>query len=131
MEKIPPKFVPTLTQEVPAAATGDVAVAAAVPLSSADDPTPADAAQDYALPDATALEIRQRVLQHVTERVMQQIQATLEQQIREAVAGVALAHAYAIARDLEPAIEGVVTAALSQALQDALAKELQDKSGFN
>jgi Tfp pilus assembly PilM family ATPase len=129
MEKIPPKFVPTLTQEVPSVTPDDVD--AAVPVDSTGNEAPSAEPQEYALPNAAALEIRQRVLQHVTERVMQQIQTTLEQQIREAVAGVALAHAYAIARDLEPAIEGVVTAALSQALQDALAKELQDKSGFN
>ena len=120
MPKAPQNFVPTLTQVI----SPEEADSALAELT-------ADAPMKYALPDATALEIRQRVLQNVTERVMLQIQTTLEQQIREAVAGVALAHAYAIAQDLQPAIEGVVTASLSQALQDALANELQDKSGFN
>jgi hypothetical protein len=61
---------------------------------------------------------------------MQHIESSLERHVREAVAAVALAHANAIARDLAPAIESVVTDTLAQALQDALAKELSHKSGY-
>ena len=61
---------------------------------------------------------------------MQQIETSLERHVREAVAAVALSHASAIARDLAPAIESVVTDTLAHALQDALAKELGDKSGY-
>jgi hypothetical protein len=110
--KIPPKFVPTLTQVVPPSTSLQPA---SVPVA----PAP------VGLPDAMALQIQQRVLQHVTEHVMKQVQTTLERQIREAVAGVALSHAHAIAIDLEPAIEEVVTSTLAQALHDALAKELK------
>lgn len=81
--------------------------------------------------DALFSQIQQRVLQDVTDRVMRHIALSLERQVREAVATVALSHANAIAKELAPAIESVVTDTLAQALQDALDKELSDKSGYN
>jgi Tfp pilus assembly PilM family ATPase len=123
MQTSPPKFVPTLTQVVqPSATTPSTAAAAASTTPSFAAASPAKGQ----LTDALTLQIQQRVLQHVTDHVMRQIQTTLERQIREAVAGVALTHAHAIAQDLEPAIEEVVTSTLAQALHDALAKELKD-----
>ena len=125
MQKTPPQFVPTLTHVV---AAPPVTVAETAQIAA-----PAAASQvglDSAGFNAVSLQLQQRVLQDVTERVMQQIESTLDRHIREAVSGVALAHAKAIANDLAPAIESVVTDTLSQALQDALAKELADKSGY-
>jgi hypothetical protein len=128
MQKTPPQFVPTLTHVVAAPPVTVVETAPTEPNAA-----PAAASQvglDSAGFNAVSLQLQQRVLQDVTERVMQQIESTLERHIREAVSGVALAHARAIANDLAPAIESVVTDTLSQALQDALAKELADKSGY-
>jgi hypothetical protein len=123
MQKTPPKFVPTLTHVVLPSAD----MAQTVPDALSATPV---AKEPGVMTDAISAQIQQRVLQNVTERVMHQIETTLERHIREAVAGVALAHARAISQDLAPAIESVVTDTIHQALQDALAKELTDKSGY-
>ncbi len=61
---------------------------------------------------------------------MNLLDTTLEKHMREAVATAALAHAYAIAQDVLPTIEAVVTSTLDTALREALAKELGNESGY-
>jgi hypothetical protein len=125
----PPKFVPTLTEVVPPGAHLDLQRGA--PTSAPEPAHTAPVANSPArLGDAAMLRIEQRVLQDVTDRVMSLLDATLEKQVREAVANVALAHAQAIARDILPTIETVVTHTLETALREALAKELGDESGY-
>lgn len=118
----PPKFVPTLTDVVPPSpGTGTAIESGSEPVA---------AVKSISLDDAAMLRIEQRVLQDVTDRVMHLLDATLEKQVREAVASVALAHAHAIAQDILPTIETVVTHTLETALREALAKELGNESGF-
>ena len=123
MQKPPHQFVPTLTHVVQSA----MAPLAQTSLEAATDAT---ATAQPTSTDALFSQIQQRVLQDVTDRVMRHIASSLERQVREAVATVALSHANAIAKELGPAIESVVTETLAQALQDALDKELSDKSGY-
>lgn len=118
-----PEVAAAHTASHPASQT---ATSAAVP----DSATPAAAQISQASLDAVSFQLQQRVLQNVTESVMRHVETALEKHVREAVAGVALAHAKAIAHELAPAIEGIVTDMLGTALQDALAKELADKSGY-
>ncbi len=118
----PPKFVPTLTDVVPpSSGTGTAIESGSEPVA---------AVRSISLDDAAMLRIEQRVLQDVTDRVMHLLDATLEKQVREAVASVALAHAHAIAQDILPTIETVVTHTLETALREALAKELGNESGY-
>lgn len=121
----PPKFVPTLTEVVLAGTHSDAKNTAL----GAPAALPASGAATH-LDDAAILRIEQRVLQDVTDRVMKLLDATLEKQVREAVASVALAHAHAIAQDILPTIETVVTQALETAMREALAKELGNESGY-
>ena len=120
MQKTPPKFVPTLTHIVnPARYSAQAKVdkpadAAVIPFSS--------------VPIAQVIDLEQRILQQVNANVMAQIHTTLERKVREAVASVALAHAHAIAQELEPAIKNAVTTMLRLALQEAFTKELGEKT---
>lgn len=118
----PPKFVPTLTDVVPPSPGTDTAIESGL--------APVATVKSISLDDAAMLRIEQRVLQDVTDRVMHLLDATLEKQVREAVASVALAHAHAIAQDILPTIETVVTHTLETALREALAKELGNESGY-
>lgn len=115
MQKTPPKFVPTLTH---------IVNPARYPAQSKAD-TPAQPSPS--LPAAQATDLEQRILQRVNADVMAHIHTTLERKVREAVASVALAHAHAIAQELEPAIKNAVTTMLSLALQEAFTKELGEK----
>jgi hypothetical protein len=120
----PPKFVPTLTDVVLPSPNTGTAMDSRLVAAMTDSPV------RTSLDDAAMLRIEQRVLQDVTDRVMQLLDATLEKQVREAVASVALAHAHAIAQDILPTIETVVTHTLETAMRDALAKELGNESGY-
>lgn len=127
----PPRFVPTLTQIV---SQEEMQALGVVPDAHASAPTVANA-----LPDADALanavtpvsnlagvQLQQRMLEHIG----QQVDTALERHIREAVSSVALSHARAIAEELRPAIESAVTSLVEQAVLNALALELGDKSSF-
>lgn len=121
MPQTPPRFVPTLTDVVPAS---NLAAAAPEPYRSTQP------FESIGLTDAAMLQIEQRVFRDVTDTVMREIDTNFEKQVREAVASVALAHAHKIAQDMLPAIEALVTGTLQSALRQALDKELVDKSGY-
>jgi hypothetical protein len=125
----PPKFVPTLTEVVPPGTHTDLHKNTSTP--SVPNAAAVDSALPVRLDDAAILRIERRVLQDVTDRVMHLLDAALEKQVREAVASVALAHAHAIAQDILPTIETVVTSTLETALREALAKELGNESGYS
>jgi hypothetical protein len=120
----PPKFVPTLTDMVPPSPKLGTSAEPVLPAAVEGS------AGHISLDDAAMLRIERRVLQNVTDKVMHLLEATLEKQVREAVASIALTHAHAIAQDIMPAVEIVVTQTLETALRQALAKELGDESGY-
>lgn len=134
----PPRFVPTLTQIVSQEEMQALSVVADVHVgANAGASTIAHALSDA--PDANAMpsvvtpvsnltgvQLQQRMLEHIG----QQVDTALERHIREAVASVALSHAHAIAEELRPAIESAVASLVEQAVLNALALELGDKSNF-
>jgi hypothetical protein len=58
--------------------------------------------------------------EQLVHRIMQRIDLTLDRRLREAIASVVLEHSRALAPALREEIEGVVTAAVSEALAEEL-----------
>lgn len=87
-QRMPPRFVPTLTEVVQGTAAG---------------PGAERAAQE-----------------ELVRRIMQRIDLTLDRRLREAIAGVVLEHSRLLAPALREQIEGVVAAAVSEAVADEL-----------
>lgn len=92
--RMPPRFVPTLTE---------VVQGAPVPLAPAASAAP---------PALTEEQLAQRVLQRV--------ELTLDRRLREAVAAVIVEHTSALTPLLRERVEGVVREVVAEALADEL-----------
>lgn len=86
--RMPPRFVPTLTEVVPGTRTTNPSN----PLSQ----------------------------EQLVHRIMQRIDLTLDRRLREAIASVVLEHSRRLGPALRDEIEGVVSAAVSEALSEEL-----------
>ncbi|KQP35234.1 hypothetical protein [Pseudorhodoferax sp. Leaf274] len=115
--RVPPRYVPVLTEVVGAAARVEpvpVAVPAPAPVV-AGAPVPARAPV-AALPSAEALE------DQLLHRVMQRVDVALEQQLHDAVASMVLQHTHALVPRLREEIEFVVRQAVAEAVAAELAQ---------
>jgi hypothetical protein len=88
--RIPPRYVPTLTE---------VVHPSAVPVTEADPATPAVSQED------------------VVRRVMERVDATFEQRLREALAAAVIEQTRALGPLLRDEIEAVVRQAVAEAFQ--------------
>jgi hypothetical protein len=119
-DRIPPRFVPTLTEVVP--------MAAVPPAPPAQGVTPSvwGALQDAFTPSqedggpsgGPDLALQQESIIH---RVMQRVDLALEDRLREAVASVVLEQVRVMAPRLRDEIEMVVREAVSEAVAEELA----------
>jgi hypothetical protein len=106
--RIPPRYVPTLTEVVQAPA----AAPTPPPGVTAAAPVPAEA-QAQAAPSMLSEE-------QIVHRVMQRIDLTLDRRLREAIGATVLEHT----RLLGPLLREEIEAAVRQTVSQALAEEL-------
>ena len=117
-DRLPPRFVPTLT-EVVAVAPPPVPAHAVTPSvwgalhDAFTPPQPADGA-----PSGADIVLQQESIIH---RVMQRVDLALEERLREAVASVVLEQVRVMAPRLRDEIEMVVREAVSEAVAEELA----------
>lgn len=104
--RVPPRYVPVLTEVVGAAARVEP-----VPPPRAAPPAPPPAPLD-----AQALQ------DQLLHRVMQRVDLALEQQLHDAVASVVLQHTHALVPRLREEIEFVVRQAVAEAVAAELAQ---------
>ncbi len=105
--RIPPRFVPVLTEIVPADETPAAPrqpVAQAWPAAAPLAPAALDALEDQLI-----------------HRVMQRVDVALEQQLQDAVASMVLQHTHSLVPRLREEIEFVVRQAVAQAVAAELA----------
>jgi uncharacterized protein (DUF4415 family) len=88
--RVPPRFVPTLTEVVR-------------PVAGAAEPGPATAAPDQ---------------EQIVQRVMQRVDATLERRLREALAAAIVEHTRTLGPLLQDEIEAAVRQAVAEAFED-------------
>lgn len=105
--RTPPRFVPTLTEIVPA-----LPVHAPAALQQPAEPPPADPARILA---AEALE------DQIIHRVMQRVDLSLERRLQEAVSAMVLVQTQSLVPRLREEIEFVVRQSVSDAVADELA----------
>lgn len=112
-ERIPPRFVPTLTEVVH---MPEPVAPASIPVSA-----PSPLSQDAA-PDGEGL-LQVAVLQQevIVHRVMQRVDLALEDRLREAVFSVVMEQVRAMAPRLRDAVELVVREVVSEAVAGELA----------
>lgn len=107
--RVPPRFVPVLTEVVhPDSMSAPATPAALVPATALTAPTPAPALD--ALEDA------------LLHRVMQRVDVALERQLHDAVASMVLQHTQSLVPRLREEIEFVVRQAVAQAVAAELAQ---------
>jgi hypothetical protein len=111
MQKTPPRYVPTLTQVVPAnqrhaAALDEAQLAAAAPDG-----------QMVPSPEHIAEQLRQQLL----ARARRYIDIEMQRRIRETVSLLALQHAHNLLEELQPQIESTVRQVVEEALAQAVA----------
>lgn len=106
MAKSPPRYVPTLTDVVPAPSAVPTAVAR-------DQPPPAAPAAQAVLPDS--------LQEQIIHRVMQRVDVSLERRLREAIATVVLEQTRLLGPLLKEEIELVVRQSVSEAVAAELA----------
>ncbi len=113
--RVPPRFVPTLTEVV----QPEFVAPAHAALLQAAAPVPEPAAPDVAaMPDLV-----ERLEDQIIHRVMQRVDVALEHSLHEAVAAMVLQHTHALVPRLREEIEFVVR----QAVADAVARELAER----
>lgn len=105
LPRVPPRFLPVLTETVDADAVPAEPVAAA-PAATALTPEP------------VSLEALEEQLVH---RLMQRVDVALEQQLHDAVASMVLQHTHALVPRLREEVEFVVRQAVAQAVAAELA----------
>jgi hypothetical protein len=118
-DRIPPRFVPTLTEVVPMAPVPPAPAQGVTPsvwgaLQDAFTPSQVDGGSSGG-PD---LALQQESIIH---RVMQRVDLALEDRLREAVASVVLEQVRVMAPRLRDEIEMVVREAVSEAVAEELA----------
>lgn len=111
MQKTPPRYVPTLTQVIPAKALPD---AAATPMIAKPSISQANLALN-------AEQISQQLRQQMLVRTRQYIDVELQRRIREAVSELALAHTHKMLEEMQPQLEATITQVVDEALQQAVA----------
>jgi len=108
--RVPPRYVPTLTEVVQAPAAQPAPPAPASPASPASPSSPV-----APVPAPAVLSEEQ-----IVHRVMQRIDLTLDRQLREAIAATVLEQT----RLLGPLLREEIEAAVRQTVSQALAEEL-------
>ncbi|CAN7646593.1 hypothetical protein LJR039_004977 [Pseudorhodoferax sp. LjRoot39] len=106
LPRVPPRYVPVLTEVVGAAAR----------VEPVPPPPLAPSAPVAAPRDAQALE------DQLLHRVMQRVDLALEQQLHDAVASMVLQHTHALVPRLREEIEFVVRQAVAEAVAAELAQ---------
>jgi hypothetical protein len=101
--RMPPRYLPVLTETVDAVSAPAPLEPSAVP-SSAPVPGGLDALED-----------------HLVHRLMQRVDVALEQQLHDAVASMVLQHTHALVPRLREEVEFVVRQAVAQAVAAELA----------
>lgn len=128
MQKTPPRYVPTLTQVIPASQRQ--AVAASTSVSHVPDAAQQDAVQGLGLNSAlnsslssalSAEQIAQQLRQQLLVRTRQYIDIELQRRIRETVSLLALEHAHKLFEELQPQLESTVRQVVEEALAQAIA----------
>ncbi len=113
--RVPPRFVPTLTEVVDP-------VRAAAPVAHAGLPQSLPPAYEVppsrATLDSAAME---QLEDQILHRVMQRVDLSLERRLREAVATMVLQHTQHLVPRLREEIEFVVRQAVAEAVADELA----------
>jgi len=107
--RVPPRYVPVLTEVVGAAARVE-------PVPPAPAPPAAPPVPVAPPPDAQTLE------DQLLHRVMQRVDLALEQQLHDAVASMVLQHTHALVPRLREEIEFVVRQAVAEAVAAELAQ---------
>lgn len=110
--RVPPRYVPVLTEVVGAAAR----VEPVPPVPPVPPPRTASPAVQAASLDAEALQ------DQLLHRVMQRVDLALEQQLHDAVASMVLQHTHALVPRLREEIEFVVRQAVAEAVAAELAQ---------
>jgi hypothetical protein len=124
MQKTPPRYVPTLTQVIPASQRQ--AVAASTAVSHVPDAAQQDAVQGLGLNSSlssalSAEQITQQLRQQLLVRTRQYIDIELQRRIRETVSLLALEHAHKLFEELQPQLESTVRQVVEEALAQAVA----------
>lgn len=109
--RIPPRFVPVLTEVIDPAAAA-VAAPVSVPVS-----VPVPLAVGSSIPTAP-----DALRDHLVQRVMQRVDGALARELHEAVASMVLQHTHALVPRLREEIELVVRQAVAEAVAAELAQ---------
>lgn len=109
--RVPPRFVPTLTQvvQLPEAAAAPAVVTNRVPERSLVDE-----------PEAIAPRLREEII----HRVMQRVDATLARDLKAAVAELVVTHT----QMLEPLLREEIERAVRRSVEMAVSEELRDRT---
>jgi uncharacterized protein YbcC (UPF0753/DUF2309 family) len=120
--RTPPKYVPTLTQVMPAQAAQ--AIAAAQAAQAMHQGLPAKE-----LSPEQMMQLADHLRQQLTMQVRQQLNSQLDRRVREAVSGLALQHAQHMLETMHPLIEDTVARAIDDAMGEALGQILAKQLG--
>lgn len=118
--KVPPRFVPTLTEVVPESDETPVELAF-LPQPSKSAALEHGASRPEALPVAPQQPMRQDMEEYMVHRVMQRVDVALDQRLREAIATVVQEQTRSVLPRLREEIESVVRHAVYEAVADELA----------
>jgi hypothetical protein len=121
--RTPPKYVPTLTQVVPAGQLPKPAPG--VPVTSVASPVPPPAL--IPAPQLSAeqsLDLADKLHQELIAHARKHVDAQLQRRVREAVSSLALAHAQDMLNVMQPVIEETVAHVIDEAVGQALAEVL-------
>jgi hypothetical protein len=117
--RVPPRYVPVLTEVVDGAAR----VEPIVPLAQPSAPVPVPPPFLSAAPLPAAASVDAATLEdQLLHRVMQRVDLALEQQLHDAVASMVLQHTHALVPRLREEIEFVVRQAVAEAVAAELAQ---------
>ncbi len=109
-QKTPPRYVPTLTQVVPAAMHPLAAIADAASVARTPDVTQPSV-------DQIAQQLRQQML----VRARLYIDIELQSRIRETISLLALEAAHKLFEELQPQLEASITQVIDEAIAQAIA----------
>jgi hypothetical protein len=141
--RTPPKYVPTLTQVVPAEqlpravpvtqppAPASVPASASVPLSAPAPAIQAVAPASPVSPTSVAqlsaeqsLDLADKLHRELIAHARKHVDAQLQRRVREAVSSLALAHTQDMLKALQPVIENTVAQVVDEAVGQALGQVL-------
>ncbi len=111
--RIPPRFVPTLTEVVQAKAPEDSAPVLAQPAQ--------------VLTQALLADVAGTLEEQIIHRVMQRVDLSLERRLRESVATLVLEQTRSLGPLLREEIESVVRQSVSEAVSEELAQRTQTR----